>query len=65
MKTLFSAYNDIISKITTNSKRTTCCLAAATLINLYGLETVNALEDAGLIKYAGQNSNNLAVYIIA
>ena len=65
MKTLFSAYNDIISKITTNNKRTTCCLTAATLTNLYGLETVNALEDAGLIQYAGQNSNNLAVYIIA
>jgi hypothetical protein len=63
--TTFNAYNDIISRITTNGKRTTCCLAATTLINLYGIETVNALEDAGLIKYAGQNSNNLAIYIIA
>jgi hypothetical protein len=63
--TTFNAYTDIVSRITTNGKRTTCCLTAATLTNLYGLETVNALEDAGLIQYAGQNSNNLAVYIIA
>jgi hypothetical protein len=63
--TTINAYNDIISRITTNGKRTTCCLAATTLISLYGLETVNELEDAELIQYAGQNSNNLAVYIIA
>jgi hypothetical protein len=55
----------MINKITTNGTRTTSCLAAATIANLYGIEGLNALEDAGLIAYAGQNSNNYAVYVIA
>lgn len=58
-------YEDMINKITTNGTRTTLCLAAATIANLYGVEGLNALEDAGLITYAGQNSNNYAVYVIA
>ena len=58
-------YEDLIDKITTNGVRTTSCLAAATIANLYGLDGLNALEDAGLITYAGQNSNNYAVYVIA
>lgn len=59
------AYTDMIKRITTGGKRTTVCLAAMTIANLYGIDTLNALEDANLIKYAGQNSNNLAVYVIA
>ena len=58
-------YKDLINKITINGTRTTSCLAAATIANLYGIEGLNALEDAGLITYAGQNSNNYAVYVIA
>lgn len=58
-------YKDLISKITINGTRSTSCLAAATIANLYGIEGLNALEDAGLITYAGQNSNNYAIYVIA
>jgi hypothetical protein len=58
-------YEDLIDKITTSGTRTTSCLAAATIVNLYGIEGLNALEDAGLITYAGQNSNNYAIYVIA
>ena len=64
-KDVRTIYDDIIHKITTNGVRTTTCLAAATIANLYGLEGLNALEDAGLITYAGQNSNNYAIYVIA
>lgn len=59
------AYSDMISKITTGGKRTTACLAAMTIVNLYGLDALNAMEDAGLITYCGQNSNNMAIYTIA
>jgi hypothetical protein len=59
------AYNDMINKITTGGKRTTTCLAAMTIVNLYGLDALNAMEDAGLITYGGQNSNNMAIYTIA
>lgn len=39
-------------------------LCDITLISMFGLEIVNKMEDAELIKYAGQNCNNLAVYKI-
>ena len=58
-------YKDLINRITINSTRTTSCLAAATIANWYGIEGLNALKDAGLITYAGQNSNNYAIYVIA
>lgn len=58
-------YNDLIDKITINGTRTTSCLAAATIANLYGVDGLNALEDAGLITYAGRNWNNYAIYVIA
>ena len=57
-------YKDLINKITTNGTRTTSCLAAATIANWYGIEGLNALEDAGLITYVG-TSNDYAIYVIA
>ena len=57
-------YEDLIDKITVNGVRTTSCLAAATIANLYGAEGLIALEDAGLITYAGRNFNNHAIYVI-
>ena len=58
-------YEDLINKITTNGARDTSCLAAATIVNWYGEEGLNALEGAGLITYAGRNWNNHVIYVIA
>lgn len=58
------AYNDLIKKIFTGCNNPTYELCGITLINLYGLNTVNEMEDAGLIKYVGQNCNNQSVYQI-
>ena len=58
------AYNDLIDKIFKGCNNPTYELCGVTLINLYGLETVNNMENDNLIKYVGQNHNNLAVYQI-
>lgn len=59
-----TAYNDLMEKIFKYDNNPTYELCGITLINLYGLETVNSMEDAGLINYVGQNHNNLSVYQI-
>ena len=53
------AYSDLME-----DKNPTYELCAMTLVNRYGVELVRDMEDLGLIKYIGQNWNNLAVYKI-
>ena len=58
------AYRDLITDIFKYDENPTYELCALTLVNRYGIELVNGMEDLGLIKYVGQNFNNLAVYKI-
>ena len=58
------AYKKLMDEIFKYDSNPTYCLAAITLVNMFGLDTVNLMEDTGLIKYIVQNSNNLAVYKI-
>lgn len=58
------AYNDLMEEISKYDENPTYELCAITLVNRYGVEIVNDMEDLGLIKYVGQNFNNLAVYKI-
>lgn len=58
------AYRDLIAEIVKYDENPTYELCALTLVNRYGVELVNGMEDLGLIKYVGQNFNNLAVYKI-
>lgn len=58
------AYNDLMEEIFKYDENPTYELCAMTLVNRYGVELVNDMEDLGLIKYVGQNWNNLAVYQI-
>lgn len=58
------AYNDLMEEISKYDENPTYELCAITLVNRYGVEIVNDMEDLGLIKYVGQNFNNFAVYKI-
>ena len=58
------AYQDLITDIFKYDENPTYELCALTLVNRYGLELVDAMEDLGLIEYVGQNFNNLVVYKI-
>ena len=57
-------YKKLMDEIFKYDSNPTYCLAAITLVNMFGLETVNLMEDKWLIKYVGQNPNNLAMYKI-
>lgn len=58
------AYKDLMEELFKYDKNPTYELCAMTLVNRYGVELVRDMEDLGLIKYIGQNWNNLAVYKI-
>lgn len=58
------AYKDLMKEIFRNDENPTYALAAMTLVNRYGARTVSEMEEQGLIKYIGQNHNNMAVYRI-
>ena len=58
------AYKDLMEEIFKYDKNPTYELCAMTLVNRYGAKLVRDMEDLGLIKYIGQNWNNLAVYKI-
>ena len=58
------AYSDLMEELFKYDKNPTYELCAMTLVNRYGVELVRDMEDLGLIKYIGQNWNNLAVYKI-
>lgn len=56
------AYNDLMENLFRYDDNPTYELCGATLYNRYGIQTVNDMEDAGLIRYVGQNHNNLSVF---
>jgi hypothetical protein len=56
------AHNKIMNELFKYDNNPTYELCGITLINLFGLEIVNEMEDENLIKYIGQNHNNLSVY---
>lgn len=56
------AYKDLMQKLFQGEDNPTYELCGVTLENLYGLQAVNEMEDLGLIKYVGQNHNNLSVF---
>lgn len=57
-------YQALMEKIFKYDPNPTYQLCGITLINMFGLDAVNAMEDAGFIKYVGQNCNNFSVYKI-
>lgn len=58
------AYNNLIAELFKYDANPTYELAAMTLVNRYGVRTVSEMEDQKLIKYIGQNHNNMALYRI-
>lgn len=56
------AYNDLMQRLFEHEERPTYELSGATLENLYGLDIVCEMQDLGLIKYVGQNHNNMSVF---
>lgn len=56
------AYDDLIKRLFEYDNNPTYELCGITLENLYGLSMVNEMENLGLIKYVGQNHNNLSVF---
>lgn len=58
------AYKKLMEEIFKYDNNPTYQLCGITLINMFGLDAVNQMEDAGLIRYVGQNANNLSVYKI-
>lgn len=58
------AYNNLMNEVFKYDENPTYELSAMCLCARYGPRIVGEMEDLGLITYAGQNFNNLAVYKI-